>query len=134
EEEIGEWSSARGAQSGGSDRMGDRGVVFSDDKSVEWALPARRGEESLDLGVGQSDQFLLRPPRGLMRAADDQGQVLAAPARSIVIEALPVVFIDCVFVEYPFDGRIEQAREFQVGDRSIVPEIYRYYGRRLESV
>jgi hypothetical protein len=60
--------------------MGDCGVALSDDKSMEWALPARRWEESLDLRVGKRDQFFLWHGRSLVRAADNQGQMLAARA------------------------------------------------------
>src|SRR5262245_21802599 len=107
--------------------------MFSDDKSVEWALPAGLREKPLDLGFGQRDQFVLRFPRGLVRRADNQSQMLAATARALPA-VLPAVIIDRVFVEDPFNGGIEQPREFQVGDRIVVPEIYRHYRRRLEVV
>src|SRR5215831_13183422 len=101
---------------------------------MERAQPAGRREEALDLGVGQRDQFLLRPGRGLVRPADYKGQVLATMARYSRLGALPAASIDRVLIEDPFDGRIEQTREFQVGDRLVVPEIDRNYRRRLEAV
>src|SRR5262249_46884806 len=42
--------------------------------------------------------------------------------------------INRVLVENPFDGRIEQAGEFQVCKRFVVPEIDRNYRSRLEVV
>src|SRR5262245_38645051 len=97
--------------------MGKCGVVYSDDESVDRALIARRREKSFDLVVGQCDQFLFRPGRGFMRPTDNQGQMLAGTAFTYWFSVLA----DRVFNEDPFDGRIEQTDEFQVGDRFVIP-------------
>src|SRR5262249_61666025 len=65
QEEIVESSSARRAQLRGSHRVGDRGVVFPYDESVERAHTPDPRVEPLDLGVDQRDQFLLPPARSL---------------------------------------------------------------------